>query len=600
MRREELPVPVTERPATAWGSDALADLLSELDLPYLSLVPGASYRGLHDSIVNYLGNVEPSMVLCLHEEHAVAIAQGYAKVTGRPMAVALHSNVGLMHATMAIFDAYCDRVPMLLLGATGPVDAAQRRPWIDWVHTSADQGALIRSYCKWDDQPGSVEAALESILRAYLLTQAYPQAPTYVCLDAALQEAPLDGRATLAPLHRYQVPAPPAPSPDLVTRVLDALRSARHPVVLVGRVGRSQAAFDARVRLIERIGACAVTDLKTPGSFPTGHRLHPAPPGTSLTPAGVELLCQSDLIVSLDWIDLAGTLAGVFGGRASPLLVSCTNDLALHNGWSKDHFALAAADIPVTAHPDLLVDALLAATEGGRPTTRRDWPGQVALVDEPEEQRAGEIAIPQLARALRDALSGRPVSYAGLPFGWRGSDVHVDGPLDYLGRNGGGGVGAGPGIAVGAALALDGSGRLPVAVLGDGDFLMGCSALWSAAHHRLPLLVVVANNRSYFNDEVHQRSVATTRGRPVENCGVGQHLRSPEPDIAALARSFGLKAHGPVRDVGDLAEVLEAAVGEVGEGHAVVVDVLVSTQGYPGAAEHEAGGRRPAQRFLAG
>jgi thiamine pyrophosphate-dependent acetolactate synthase large subunit-like protein len=171
-----------------WGSDAVAELLGRLDLRYLALVPGSSYRGLHDSLVNYNGNRDPRMLVCLHEENAVAIAHGYAKVAGRPMAVALHSNVGLMHATMAIYNAWCDRVPMLIVGATGPVDAARRRPWIDWIHTSADQGALIRPYVKWDDQPGSVAAALDSLAQAYTITRAAPSAPVYVCLDVSLQE----------------------------------------------------------------------------------------------------------------------------------------------------------------------------------------------------------------------------------------------------------------------------------------------------------------------------------------------------------------------------------------------------------------------------
>src|ERR1700729_1939563 len=166
----------------------MAELLHRMDLRYIALVPGSSYRGLHDSLVNLLGNQAPQMLLCLHEEHAVAIAHGYAKVTGRPMGVAVHSNVGLMHASMAIYNAYCDRVPMLIIGATGPVDAARRRPWIDWIHTSTDQGALIRNYSKWDDQPGSVEAAVESLARAYEITRQSPSAPVYVCLDVSLQE----------------------------------------------------------------------------------------------------------------------------------------------------------------------------------------------------------------------------------------------------------------------------------------------------------------------------------------------------------------------------------------------------------------------------
>src|ERR1700761_3971179 len=213
MRADELPVPVDEHQEMAWGSDAIAEVLRRLGLPFFSYVPGASYRGLHDSMVNYLGNANPQMVMCLHEEHAVAVAQGYAKVTGRPMAVGLHSNVGLMHATMAIFNAYCDRAPMVIIGATGPLDAAERRPWIDWIHTSADQGALIRNYTKWDDQPGSVEAAVESVIRADRITRSYPCAPTYVCLDAGLQESRLPAPVELPDLARCQPPEPPAPGP---------------------------------------------------------------------------------------------------------------------------------------------------------------------------------------------------------------------------------------------------------------------------------------------------------------------------------------------------------------------------------------------------
>src|SRR5690242_21623991 len=195
-----------------WGSDALAELLSRLDLRYLALVPGSSYRGLHDSLVNYAGNRDPRMLVCLHEEHAVAIAHGYAKVTGRPMAVAVHSNVGLMHATMAIFNAWCDRMPMGILGATGPVDAAKRRPWIDWIHTARDQGALVRGYTKWDDQPASPAAAREAILRAGWIANSAPRGPTYVNLDAGLQEETLAEPVAPIDTQRYMPAVASAPS----------------------------------------------------------------------------------------------------------------------------------------------------------------------------------------------------------------------------------------------------------------------------------------------------------------------------------------------------------------------------------------------------
>src|SRR6516162_2360608 len=191
IRELDRPVNLTAANTPGWGSDVVADTLRALKIPYIALNPGASYRGLHDSIVNYLGNETPQMLLCLHEEIAVAIAHGYAKVTGKAMAAAVHSNVGLFHATMAIFNAWCDRMPVLVLGATGPVDASKRRPWIDWIHTARDQGALVRSYTKWDDQPASAEAAREALLRACWMACTPPKGPVYLNLDAGMQEAPL-------------------------------------------------------------------------------------------------------------------------------------------------------------------------------------------------------------------------------------------------------------------------------------------------------------------------------------------------------------------------------------------------------------------------
>ena len=186
-----LDVTAAPGPAPAFGSDSIALLLRQLGIPWLAINPGASFRGLHDSVVNLLGNRDPGLILTLHEAQAVAIAHGYAKVTGRPMGVVLHANVGLMNAVMAIYNAWADRVPMLILGATGAVDAARRRPWIEWIHTSRDQAALVRPFLKWDDQPASVPAAVESLLRGWLMTRAEPQAPVYICLDVDLQERAL-------------------------------------------------------------------------------------------------------------------------------------------------------------------------------------------------------------------------------------------------------------------------------------------------------------------------------------------------------------------------------------------------------------------------
>jgi thiamine pyrophosphate-dependent acetolactate synthase large subunit-like protein len=257
-----------------WGSDAIAAMLRALDIPYLALNPGASYRGLHDSIVNYLGNDRPQMLLCLHEESAVAIAHGYARVAGQMMGVVLHSNVGLMHGTMAIFNAWCDRVPMLVLGATGPWDVAKRRPWIDWLHTTADQGALVRDYTKWDNQPASVPAAFEALLRAVQIADTVLRGPTYVNLDAALQEAKIGPMPVLPDVARFKAPAPVLPSQESIKQAARLLSAAKNPVILAGRASRVESDWKNRVALAEKLHAQVMTDLKGGAAFPSGEPCH--------------------------------------------------------------------------------------------------------------------------------------------------------------------------------------------------------------------------------------------------------------------------------------------------------------------------------------
>ncbi|HMF29674.1 MAG TPA: thiamine pyrophosphate-binding protein, partial [Candidatus Cybelea sp.] len=292
----------------AWGSDVIAELLRTLGIPFVALTPGASFRGLHDSLVNCLGNERPELLLCVHEECAVALAHGYARVTGRPLAVALHANVGLMHATMAIFNAWCDRIPILLLGGVGPIDAMKRRPWVDWIHTARDLGAIVRGYSKWDDQPASVPAAVESILRAYRIAMTLPQAPVYVALDAALQEEALSDLVPMPALERFAEAEPASIGENTVRSIADRLTRAARPLIMIGRVSHNADDFARRVTLAERIGAVVVTDIKTGATFPTDHPLHPFAPSLYVTGAACQAIRDADAILSLDWIDLGGTL----------------------------------------------------------------------------------------------------------------------------------------------------------------------------------------------------------------------------------------------------------------------------------------------------
>ncbi|MFG1479144.1 thiamine pyrophosphate-binding protein [Xanthobacter sp. V4C-4] len=557
-----------------WGSDVIADTLRRLGVKYAALTPGSSFRGLHDSLVNHLGNEAPHLLLCLHEEHAVAIAHGYAKVTGEPLAAIVHSNVGLMHASMAVFNAWCDRVPLLLLGATGPVDAAARRPWIDWLHTCRDQGALIRHYIKWDDQPASIPAAVEALVRADAITRTAPHGPVYVNLDLQLQEQRLDGAPPAPDLRRFKPPRPAAPPTEAVAEAVALFGGGARVVILAGRTSRRPADWARRVALAERLGARVITDIRVGAAFPTDHPLHVGKPAMFLDAAGAQALRAADVILSLDWLDLAGTLklAAAGGAPLRARVIQVSLDHQLHNGWGMEHQALPAVDLSIASLPDLAVHALADALGVGEGTAPAEAPTRPAVAPVAADSA---LDIRRLAAALGAGLAGERVCLVRLPLGWSGDEWHFRHPLDFLGYDGGGGVGSGPGMLIGAALALDGSGRLPLAVLGDGDLLMSASALWTAARYRIPLIAVIANNRSFFNDEVHQERVALHRGRPVENKGIGQQIAGPDVDIAALARAQGVEAIGPVARAGELTAAVRRAVEIAKAGAPVLIDARV-------------------------
>jgi thiamine pyrophosphate-dependent acetolactate synthase large subunit-like protein len=566
--RAEAPVASPEQ-KEVWGSDAIAAVLRAIDIPYLALNPGASYRGLHDSIVNYLGNARPQMLLCLHEESAVAIAQGYAKVSERMMGAVVHSNVGLMHASMAIFNAWCDRVPVLVLGATGPWDAAKRRPWIDWIHTASDQGALVRDYTKWDNQPASVPAAYEAILRAAQIANTAPRGPTYVNLDAGLQEAKVGALPPLPDPRRFRSAGPVQPASGSIETAAKLLSGAKRPVILAGRVSRSEAAWKDRVALAEKLQARVFTDIKLGAAFPTDHPLHAAPPATFLSPDAAKLLREADVVLALDWVDLAGVLRQAWG--ADPVgakVIQVSPDAHLHRGWSMDYQGLPPVDIYMMCEPDAVVPLLLGGV--------KSHPAAVASKPPSLPAASDQVTIRTLADALNAATRGLEVCMTRLPLGWHGAYRHFHHPLDYIGSEGGGGVGAGPGITVGAALALKDSGRLPVAIMGDGDFLMGNTALWTATHYGIPCLILVANNRSFFNDELHQERVAKERSRPVENRWIGQRISGPDIDLAMMARAQGAEGIGPVTGIAELAPAIEKGLRLAQDGAVCVVDVRVA------------------------
>jgi acetolactate synthase-1/2/3 large subunit len=555
----------------AWGSDAIAAVLRALDLKYAALVPGASYRGLHDSIVNYLGNENPQMLLCLHEEHSVAIAQGYAKITGKPMLAVIHSNVGLMHASMAIFNTWVDRAPVLIIGANGPLDAQKRRPWIDWIHTTQDMGALCRNFTKWDDTPHSPGAAVDSILRAYQIADTLPKGPAIVFLDAEVQELKLAAPIAIPDVAKYAPPDEPAPTPADVKRVLAALKGAKHLVILAGRGARTTEAWDARVALAETLNAGVITQGLTGATFPTNHPLHL---GQARTKAATAALRDADVILDLDSVDLAGTIKSVAAGK--PLeakIISASMDRYMHRGWNMDYQGLPALDINLAAPPDALVATVLA--ELGNPKPKPAISNGTPKPKKTNGSTDSVIGIDEFSDAMSEGFAGMEVCFTRLPLGVNEADFVFSHPLDYIGGDGGGGIGSGLGIAVGAALALRETSRLPVCITGDGDFLMGNTALWTAVQSKIPLLVIVANNRSYFNDEVHQERMAVVRSRPVERKWIGQRIDDPPPDMAGFARAQGAIGIGPITDRAKIAAALAEGIKHAKSGKVCVIDVIV-------------------------
>ncbi len=569
------PAPATGSNQPIWASDAMAATLRELGFPYVALVPGASYAALHDSLVNFLGNENPKILLCLHEEHAAFLGSGYAQVTGEPMLIIVHTNVGLMHAAMGIMDCWCGRQPLVVIG-TAAFDAETRTPWIEWIHSMADQAGMVRAFLKWDDEPHSPGAAINSLRRATLLARAEPAGPTLVTIDRALQEQELAAWPEKDSVARFRPPGPAEPAPSDVARALALIAKAKNPVLMAGRVSRSEAGWADRIRLADLLGCKVFTYSDDSAAFPIPHPRHAGRFGLRVPEPHKKALREADLIIELDWVDFGSTLRQLWpNGEAPPPIVSCSNDHLAHRGGNKDYFTFAPADVRLGAAPDRCVAALLKGLEGRKPAPAA---GPCPSTPKVEVPASGPITARLLADLFYDVMKDETICLAEIPIGWPADMVRCAHPLDLLAGASGGDVGAGPGTAIGAALALrhQGTGRLPVAVMGDGDFLMGVGALWVAAANRIPFLIVVCNNRAYGNDVQAQERTARYRRRPVENKWVGQAITDPPPDLSGLARDFGCEGAGPVTDVAALRDALEAALTRLKAGAGYVLDVVVA------------------------
>ena len=576
-----------------YGSDLVVDLLRAVGIEHVALNPGATYRGLHDSLVNYGGNRAPGLILTTHEEIAVALAHGYAKAKGRPMAAIVHDIVGLQHASMAIFNAFCDRAPVLVIGATGPMDATRRRPWIDWIHTALVQGTQVRDYVKLDDQPASVAAIPEAFLRAWRLARTEPQGPVYLCLDAGLQEQALDRPVPVPDVARFQPATPPHADPRAIDEAARELVEARFPLILVESLGRSPEAIGPLCRLAEQLAAPLVDlagESQGRPSVPGHHRL-------DMSGARHEVVGEADVVLALDVTSFLTALGETDRSTREVRLLNegarvisiSLDDYALRS-WAHTFQSLVPVDLPIAADAALALPALLAAVEdrlkhdpraaerrarGDRIATRHkalrdEWRATASL-----ERSLCPLAPSALAAEIWEVIKDEDWVLAnGTGKGWprRLWDWR---PERSYGGSGGAGLGYGFPAALGVALAHRGSGKLCVNLQADGDLLYVVSGFYTAAHHRLPLLTVMFNNRTYGNDEEHQDAVAKARGRPVENKVIGIRIDDPAPDFARIAQGFGVHAEGPIDTADAVGPALRRAVRIVKEeGRPALIDVI--------------------------
>jgi acetolactate synthase I/II/III large subunit len=581
-----------EKKQPQYGSDVVVDLMKAFDIEYAAFNPGATFRGIHDSIVNYGGNYKPEVIFCNHEEISVAVAHGYAKATGKPMIAIVHNMVGLQHASMAIFNAYIDRVPIMVLGGTGPMNTKRRRPRIDWIHTALVQGNQVRDYVKWDDQPYSLADVPDSFIRGYRIATTEPMAPIYINYDADIQEDSITSPVELPDMSRFAPPAPVQANPEALRRAAQLLVNAQAPLIIADTLGRNPKTVPALVELAEALGA-PVVDKGARFNFPTTHPL-------DATNGARDLLKKADVILALDVADLFGSLTTVskqtrdceyVTSPAVKLISISMHDMLVHS-WAGDYQALQALDVPICADTAVAVPELtrLCRELIGNDANKKSAieARRKELGDKHESRRAKwradaqakasqkEISTAWLALELGETIKKEDwVLVNGTSNGWARRLWDFSKPNQYLGASGGAGVGYGSGAAIGAALALKGTGKLAVDIQSDGDLLMTSSSLWTAAKHRIPLLIVMHNNQSFYNSEEHGIEVAKFRNRPVENAGIGTHVDDPAVDYAKLAQSFGVNAEGVVRNPADLRPALERGLKFVKEKNLpCLVDVI--------------------------
>ena len=566
---------------TRYGSDVMVDAIKACGFPYVSLNPGSSFRGLHDSLVNYGGN-DPEMITCNHEKLAVAVAHGYAKATGRPMAVILHDIVGLLQGTMGIYYAYIDRAPVIVFGGAGPMAYDRRRPNIDWIHTANVQGNVVREYTKWDDQPFSVASVAESVMRGFRIATAPPQGPVYIALDAGLQEDEVGDDVELPNWERLKTPARIGPDPAALRDLATRLVASERPLLVTGYAGRDPEAFGRLVELAELLGA-GVVDTGWRLNFPNRHPLNVT---------GTDAVEEADCVLFVDvkdmgkWTQKLDRTTRRIESQIAPdatVLDLGFNELGM-SAWSHDFAQLHETDLQVTADTSVALPLLLDLCRELNGNTREPWRRRLADLHEQawtgwaahaaDEASVSPVATSRLASEVWEVVRDYDwVLTAGTASEWAPKVWDFDRPYRHPGRSLG--TATQIGISTGVALAYKGQDKLVVDLQPDGDLMFDLGALWIAAYHRLPMLAVMFNNRAYYNDWEHQERIARHRGTDVARAYIGMEIDKPAPDFAAAARALGWHGDGPIEDPEQVqAAVRRAAEIVMTERRPALVDVI--------------------------
>jgi acetolactate synthase-1/2/3 large subunit len=571
-----------------WQSDVIVDLMRQYGFPYCSINPGASYRGLHDSMVNY-GQDYPQMILCPHENIAVQIAHGYAKATGEPGLCIVHNLVGMLHACMAIYYAYIDKVPVFVVGAGGPMDTSIRRPRTDWNHIALVQGNALRDYTKWDDQPYGIKSVPGSFARCYEVMMTEPTGPIYICFDAQMLEAPLKDKVDLPPASAAKVPTRISPDPEALLEVAEMLMAAKNPVILTDRSGRAPHGYTNLVNLAETLQIpvlCGGARL----NFPNRHHLE-------MTHARKEVLKDADVVMcidALDWERLSTTLVSMTREITSlaPKNAKWVN-IGFHeleiSSWSTDYQRLLHADISIMGDSSLAMPQLtqlLKKMLASKPAAKKaaDARGakfkkmKAALVakhqkDAKDDWKVSPMSTARLASEIWDCIKDEDWVLASTDLhGWPMKLWDFDEPYRWPGQ--GLGTSTQVGISLGVALANKGSGRLVVQIQPDGDLMFDPGALWVAAKYEIPILFVMFNNRAYYNDWEHQIRLAKQRGTPEERAYIGMDIANPFVDFATLAKSMGVHGEGPIENGDGVKAAIKRAIKVVKSGKPALVDTV--------------------------